>query len=167
VKRPTWPNPLLRLAALALLALAPQLTGCAHKPIPNTRVEDTEENREVIDFVEKYRKAVESRDAPVLLRMTSKMYFDDMGTPQGDDDVDFEALEAGLGRLQKELLDARYQISYRGVIYTPNERVLVDMLYTGWFKVETPEGPQWRRRLEPHRMVLAREDGNYKIVSGM
>lgn len=167
MKRPTWPNPLLRLAALALLALAPQLAGCAHKPIPNTRVEDTEENREVIDFVEKYRKAVESRDAPVLLRMTSKMYFDDMGTPQGDDDVDFEALEAGLGRLQKELLDARYQISYRGVIYTPNERVLVDMLYTGWFKVETPEGPQWRRRLEPHRMVLAREDGNYKIVSGM
>lgn len=164
MKRPTWPTFLLCLALLVLLG---QLAGCAHKPIPNTRVDDTEENREVIDFVEKYRKAVEARDAPVLLRMTSKMYFDDMGTPQGDDDVDYDALEAGLSRLQKELLDARYQISYRGVIYTPNERVLVDMLYTGWFKVETPEGPQWRRRLEPHRIVLAREDGNYKIVSGM
>jgi len=161
VKRPTWPIPLLSLAVLA------QLAGCAHKPIPNTRVEDTEENREVIDFVEQYRKAVETRDAPVLLRMTSKMYFDDMGTPQGDDDVDYDALQVGLGRLQKELLDARYQISYRGVIYAPNQHVLVDMLYTGWFKVETPDGPQWRRRLEPHRMVLAREDGHYKIVSGM
>jgi hypothetical protein len=62
---------------------------------------------------------------------------------------------------------ARYQISYRGLTYTPNERVLVDLLYTGWFKVETPEGPQWKRRLEPHRIVLAREDGKLLIVSGM
>jgi hypothetical protein len=162
VKRPLRPTTLLSVAVLASVAL-----GCAHKPIPNTRVEDTTENREVIDFVEKYRKAVESRDAVMLLRMTSKMYFDDMGTPQGEDDVDYDTLQTGLGRLQKELLDARYQISYRGVTYTPNDRVLVDMLYTGWFKVETPEGPQWRRRLEPHRIVLAREDGNYKIVSGM
>lgn len=161
MKRPYWPSLLLSLAVLA------QAAGCAHKPIPNTRVEDTAENREVIDFVEKYRKAVESRDAAVLLRMTSKMYFDDMGTPQGDDDVDYDTLQTWLGRLQTELLDARYQISYRGVTYTPSERVLVDMLYTGWFKVETPEGPEWRRKLEPHRIVLAREDGGYKIVSGM
>jgi hypothetical protein len=43
----------------------------------------------------------------------------------------------------------------------------VDLLYTGWFKVETPEGAQWRRRLEPHRIVLAREDGRLMILSGM
>jgi hypothetical protein len=164
VQRPHWPT---LLACLACVASLSQAAGCAHKPIPNTRVEDTEENREVIDFVEKYRKAVEARESAVLLRMTSKMYFDDMGTPQGDDDVDYDTLQAGLSRLQRELLDARYQISYRGVTYTPNQRVLVDVLYTGWFKVETPEGAQWRRRLEPHRLVLAREDGHYKIVSGM
>ena len=145
----------------------PAISGCGHEPIPNTRVPDTEENREVIDFVEKYRKAVEARDAVTLLRLTSKMYFDDMGTPQGEDDIDCDVLQAGLARLQKELLDARYQISYRGVTYTPNQHVLVDMLYTGWFKVETPDGAQWRRRLESHRMVLAREDGKYMIVSGM
>ena len=149
---------------LSVLAGAP---GCAHRPIPNTRVEDTKANREVIDFVEKYRKAVEARDVVTLLHMTSKMYFDDMGTPQGDDDVDYDALRKGLARLQKELLDARYQISYRGVTYAPNSHVLVDMLYTGWFKVQTPDGPEWRRKLESHRIVLAREDGNYKIISGM
>lgn len=159
MKRLPWPS--LLLVALACA------TGCGHKPIPNTRVPDTEENREVIDFVEKYRKAVEARDAVTLLRMTSKMYFDDMGTPQGEDDVDYDTLQIGLSRLQKELLDARYQISYRGVTYAANEHVLVDMLYTGWFKVDTAEGPQWRRKLEPHRIVLAREDGAFKIISGM
>jgi hypothetical protein len=45
--------------------------------------------------------------------------------------------------------------------------MLVDLLYTGWFKVNTPDGPQWRRRLEPHRIVVAREDGNLRILSGM
>lgn len=155
----------LSLTAFALLLAA--AAGCSHQNIPNTRVEDTSENREIIDFVEKYRKAVEDRDVAVLLGMTSPFYFDDMGTPTGSDDVDYETLKVGLARMRQEVLGARYQISYRGVTYAPHDRVLVDLLYTGWFKLDTPDGPQWRRRLEPHRIVLAREDGKLRIVSGM
>jgi hypothetical protein len=99
--------------------------------------------------------------------MASKYYYDDMGTPAGEDDVDFDALKDGLVRLHDQVLAARYQISYRGLTYVSEDRMLVDLMYTGWFKITTGEGPQWRRRLEPHRIVLAREDGNLKIVSGM
>ena len=109
-----------QLFALALWVAA--AAGCAHQTIPNTHVPDTAENREIIDFVEKYRQAVEDRDIAMLLRMIS---------------------------------------------FVPDDRVLVDLLYTGWFKLDTPEGPQWRRRLEPHRIVLAREDGKLLIMSGM
>ena len=151
------------LVALAAIAVG----GCATKNIPNTRVEDTEENQEIVDFMETYRKAVENRDTGGLLAMTSDMYFDDMGTPAGDDDVDYDALKLGLARLRSEVLAARYQISYRGVTYIANDHVLVDLLYTGWFKVNTLDGPQWRRRLEPHRVVLARQDSKLKIISGM
>ena len=159
--------PRLSLTAFALVLVATAAAGCAHQTIPNTHVEDTGENREIIEFVEKYRKAVEDRDIAVLLRMTSPFYFDDMGTPAGQDDVDYDTLKAALVRMRKEVLGARYQISYRGVTYSANDRVLVDLLYTGWFKLETPDGPQWRRRLEPHRIVLAREEGKLLIVSGM
>jgi hypothetical protein len=153
---------------LVVLAVAlGGLVGCAHDTIPNTRVEDTEANREVVDFVEKYRKALEARDVATLLGLASRDYFDDMGTPSGADDVDYDTLKVGLGRVRNEVSDARYQISYRGLTYMPNERVLVDLLYTGWFKVVTPDGPQWRRRLEPHRIVLAREARDYRILSGM
>jgi hypothetical protein len=158
--------PALRGGAMAMLLVLAG-SGCAHQNIPNTHVEDTSENREIIEFVERYRKAVEDRDIVTLLNMTSRFYFDDMGTPTGDDDVDFDGLKLGLERMRKDVLAARYQISYRGLTYTPNDRVLVDLLYTGWFKVETANGAQWRRRLEPHRMVLAREDGKLLIVSGM
>jgi hypothetical protein len=149
------------------LVLALAGVGCDTKNIPNTRVEDTAENREVIDFVEKYRHAVEDRDTLGLLQLASKYYYDDMGTPAGEDDVDYDALKLGLDRMRDEVLAARYQISYRGLTYVSNEHMLVDLMYTGWFKVNTDEGPQWRRRLEPHRIVLAREDGNLKIISGM
>ena len=149
------------------LALCSAMAGCDHKNIPNTRIEDTESNREVVDFVEKYRHAVEERDTIALLGMASKFYYDDMGTPAGDDDVDYDTLKVGLERLHSDVIAARYQISYRGLTYVSDQRMLVDLLYTGWFKVTTTDGPQWRRRLEPHRIVLAREDGNLLIVSGM
>jgi len=143
------------------------LVGCATHQIPNTRVEDTPENREVIDFVEEYRVAVEQRNTAKLLKLASKDYFDDMGTPGGSDDIDYDGLAKGLERLHAELLDARYQISYRGLTYASNDRVLVDLLYTGWFRVETADGPQWKRRLEPHRIVLGREKDGLRVLSGM
>lgn len=143
-----------------------QLVGCATATIPNTRVEDTAENREVLDFLEQYRMAVEARDVGKLIRLASQSYFDDMGTPTGTDDIDYEGLREGLSGFPEEVLAARYQISYRDVTYL-DDRVLVDVRYTAWFRVNTAEGPQWERRLEPHRLVLAREDGQYRIVSGM
>ena len=143
------------------------LVACGPQKIPNTHVDDTEPNREIIKFVENYRQAVETRDTVELLAMASVNYFDDMGTPTGEDDIDYGQLKTGLQRLRDEVLAARYQISYRAVTFTQAQRVLVDFLYTGWFRVDTPEGPQWRRRLEPHRIVLAREDDRYRIVSGM
>lgn len=159
----TWSTGcLFSLGIVAIFA-----SGCEPTLIPNTRVEDTGENREVVDFIERYRQAVEGRNVAALLAMASLNYFDDMGTPGGDDDIDFEGLEVGLHRMREEVIGARYQISYRAVTYVPDQRVLVDLLYTGWFRVNTAEGPQWKRRLEPHRIVLAREDHGYKIMSGM
>lgn len=153
--------------ALVGLALALAAGGCARDTIPNTEVEATKQNEEIVAFMETYRKAVEGRDAPSLIKMASRDYYDDMGTPAGDDDIDYDGLVLGLERMRKDVSDARYQIRYRSLTYTAADRVLVDMLYTGWFKVATPDGPQWRRRLEPHRVVLAREGDVYRIVSGM
>jgi hypothetical protein len=154
----------IRLWPLGLLFA---LCACEPTMIPNTRVEDTRNNREVVDFVEKYRLAIESRNTAQLLALASPYYFDDMGTPSGSDDIDFDGLKDALGRLREEVLGARYQISYRAVTYDADQKVLVDMLYTGWFRVNGAEGPTWKRKLEPHRIVLAREDGQYRILSGM
>lgn len=156
------------LGALLWLVLLPAgLTACDPELIPNTRVPDTEANREAVEFVEKYRAAVEQRNVAALLSMASQNYFDDLGTPSGDDDIDYDGLKAGLEHIRAEVLGARYQISYRAVTYAQDQKVLVDVLYTGWFRVTTPKGPQWKRHLEPHRLVLVREKDRYKVLSGM
>jgi hypothetical protein len=153
-------------AALALFLLA--LAACEPKLIPNTQVEDTPETRDVVDFLEKYRKAVIARDVPRLLALVSKDYYDDMGTPQGDDDVDLDGLRE---RLQEtfgpDLLSVHYDIRYRDVVFLPT-KVLVDYTYIGRFRIIGNDGTRWERRLSDNRIVLAKTDkGGFAILSGM
>ena len=152
------------LLALSLLAL----TACAHHVIPNTEVEDTPETREVVDFVEKYRKAVVARDIDKLYALTSADYYDDMGTPAGEDDVDQEGLRERLrATFGSELLAVHYDIRYRDVTFLPT-KVLVDYTYIGRFRINSPDGPRWERRLADNRMVLGKlSNGTYTIMSGM
>jgi len=154
----------LHLALLGLFALAGP--GCARDVIPNTDVEDTADNREVIDFVELYRQAVEGRDVGRMLSLASERYYDDNGTPNGQDDLDLSSLREKLALWSEQVLDVRYEIRYRRVSYE-RDRVLVDYTYTGSFRVGTPDGDRWARRLADNRLTLVREEGEYRIVSGM
>jgi hypothetical protein len=153
-------------AILALVLLA--LGACTHDTIPNTDVEDTPETRDVVQFVEKYRQAVVSRDVDKIVRLASTDYYDDMGTPQGTDDVDLEGLRERLkGTFGPDLLAVHYDIRYRDVTFLPT-KVLVDYTYIGRFRINTPEGSRWERRLADNRMVLGkRKEGSYTILSGM
>lgn len=153
------------LLSLACLLLAP-LVGCGAQLIPNTDVPDTAENREAIEAVEEYRHAVESHNPATILRLVSHEYYDDNGTPQSDDDVDYEGLQARLGRWTDDVLEVRYEMRYRRVAVYP-ERIYVDVTYTGSFKVRTAEGDRWERRLADNRVELVRENGELRISSGL
>jgi hypothetical protein len=150
---------------VALLLLS--LSACTRQVIPNTDVEDSPESREVVDFVERYRKAVVDRNIDKLMALTSSEYYDDMGTPRGDDDVDQEGLRERLGEtFGASLLAVHYDIKYRDVTFLPT-KVLVDYTYIGRFQINTPEGTSWERRLADNRMVLAKKGDSYQIMSGM
>lgn len=157
---------LLRLACTVLALGAAPLAGCAARLIPNTDVPDTEENRAAVEFVERYRLAVEARNPAQILRLVSTDYYDDNGTPVPDDDVDYERLQRQILRLAQDVVEVRYEMRYRRVIFR-GDRVFVDVRYTGRFKVRTPEGERWARRLAENRVELVRENGEYRIISGL
>ena len=143
-------------------------SGCA-KEIPNTTVADTATNRAIIDFMEKYRGAVEARDVGALLKMASPQYLDDNGTPAGDDDIDYRALQKKLSRWSERVTDVRYEIKYRDV-KPEMDRIFVDYRYSASFRVAYGEDDErWSRRLGENRIVLLHNDveDRYFILSGM
>lgn len=151
-----WPT-----AAAGLLVVA----GCTTGNIPNTDVPDNTENREVVDFVERYRHAVERRRVGEILALVSERFYDDNGTISSNDDRDYDRLRQDLARFE-QLLDVRYEMRYRRVTFRA-DRVLVDYTYTASFKIATPSGDRWETRLRDNRIELVRESGEFRIISGI
>lgn len=151
---------------LFTVTLGSLVAGCAGELIPNTDVPDTAENREAIQFVERYRHAVERRNVGEVLSLVSPRFYDDNGTPTTSDDRDYDRLREQLASAAERLLDVRYEMRYRRVTYRP-DRVLVDYTYTSSFKIATPQGDRWETRLNDNRIEMMRENGELRIVSGI
>lgn len=156
-----------RLAlSFGLLAAVTSLSACHSQFIPNTTVEDTNANREIIDFCESYRHALEQRDVGALLAMASPRYYENSGTPEGDDDYDITGLREVLSDTLPRVHTVRYEFRYRRVS-VERDRVLVDYTYSGSFRVETEGGHRWFRRVADNRLELERVGGQYRVIAGM
>jgi hypothetical protein len=154
-----------RFLALALLLLP--VAGCATHYIANTDVEETDFNREIIEFCEKYRHAVEYRNVPVLLQMAHENYYEDGGTIDTADDIDRAGLAEYLEGRFKETTGIRYEIRYRAVSPGRRGSFFVDFTYSASYKIPTSEGEAWRRRVADDRLELVRDGESFKILSGM
>ncbi len=127
-------------------------TACAHARIPNTDVPDTSENRAVVSFCERYRHAVEARDARTLLSMASARYYEDGGTPAGDDDYGREGLDRLLTAWADEVHEVRYEIRYRRITVDPDrpDHLFVEYTFTGSYTLRRPADLDLSAR-RPHR----------------
>lgn len=163
---------MLRLRAFALVfavtALSAAGTGCTHY-IPNTTVPDTSENREVLRFMETYRHAVEEQNVGALLAMTDPLYLDEVGTPTGDDDLDYGSLQGRLSAWSSRIVEIRFEIRYHRVAIE-GERVTVEYRYTASFKMPNSNGDErWSRRVADARAMLSRDadSGEFRFLSGL
>ena len=158
-----------------MLAACLLATACSEHYIPNTDVEDTEENRKLITFCEQYRKAVERRDVGLLLKLVSTEYYEDGGNADASDDMDYAQFKDYLtGAVADEtgtaFLDAlaiRHEIRYRRVV-KENDRIFIDYTYSASYKIPTTAGEAWKRKVDDNRLELIETgEGEYKIVAGM
>ncbi len=165
-------------SALALLTGV----GCNHEFIPNTQVEDSDFNREVIAYCEDYRHAVERRNTALLLKMADPKYYEDGGTIDTSDDLDLAGLETYLHKEFNQTSAIRYEIFYRDISIGRSNQVFVDFTYSASYKLPTgvtptppaagePPNPAesqvWRRRVADNRLELVRNGNSFRILSGM
>jgi hypothetical protein len=151
------------VAAAALLLLA----SCARDYIPNTQVEDSDFNRQVIAFCEDYRHAVERRNTTLLLKLADPKYYEDGGSVDTSDDLDFAGLKAYLDTQFRDTKAIRYEIFYRDVSAGRSNQIFVDYTYSASYKVPSSHGDVWRRRVADNRLELARDGEKFRILSGM
>jgi hypothetical protein len=161
----------MRLFCLRLLtvtALGAYLGGCA-KPdlIPNTKVIDTPKNREIISVIEKYRQAMEDRDASGVLALVHPAYRDHCGTPEGSDDLDYNALKNLLAKQFKKTSKIRYRIEYQDIQLTDTDAQVDTYIDATFVYNEPKENPRWRRLTDFNRFHLVKDGELWLFMSGL
>ena len=134
---------------LLLLTLA-ATTGCSQYYIPNTDVEDSDENRKIVAFCEVYRRAVERKDIATLLDLASPHYYEDGGNVDATDDIDYAGLRDYLIERFEDANAIRYEIRYRRVS-KDEDFIFVDYTYSGSFRLPGEKGDKWRSTVEENR----------------
>jgi hypothetical protein len=153
-----WPAVLLVFSACAGARL-----------IPNTGVPDTSENREIINVCERYRRALEARDAITLMALASPRYYEDSGTPKPDDDYGYDGLKKIIEDRLARLRSVRYEVEYRNVDIKGNHAE-VEVYIDASFQLATAvEGQdQYKHFTEYNKLELEREQGKrWLITRGM
>lgn len=142
-------------------------SGCATLlRIPGTTVVDNPANREIIKLCERYRQAMEERDSGTLLALAHPAYFEDSGTPSGDDDYGYEGLKQVLGDRLRKVRSLRYNVEYRSVEIT-GTRAQVQIRFDASYQIATEMGDRWERKQNEKRIEFERDGNRWLIVAGM
>jgi hypothetical protein len=158
----------LSIKALApvLLAASAVVGGCTTHYIPNTDVEDSEENRKIISFCEKYRHAVENKDIGAILQLASPQYYEDGGNVDAADDLDYAGLRDYLTGKFQDARAIRYEIRYRRVL-KEEDIIYVDYTFSASYRIPGERGEEWRRKVDDNRLELVPYQEGFRIVAGM
>jgi hypothetical protein len=148
-----------------LLALA--ASACTPRLLPGTEIHSNPDTRAIYDVLQRYRQAMEMRDASAVLALVAPDYFDTAGTPQPDDDADRGVLEKRLPEDLANVDTLKLELTVRK-IDVDGDHAEAEVFYDEWYRAKTPAGGiAPRRDSDVHRMRLRRIEGSWKFTSGL
>ena len=150
------------LLVCALLALA----ACTPRNIPGTQIPDTDDSRAILKVMEHYRTALEARDVKTLQSLVSKSFRDNSGTEDPEDDLTYDNLSQALPALFSRIEPPKVDMDIRKMDVKSNGVATVIYYWSATWRVPSLlDRPQ--RDSELKQMVLQKEDGQWRIVSGI
>ncbi len=152
--------------AIACLAAALAAAGCSPKRMPGTNIDDTPDTRAIVGTIDAYRQAAERRDADAVLSLVSKKYYDDAGTPDPSDDIDYDQLQRRLVADYAKLAAVRLEINVNRIDVS-DDRASAYVFYDARYRIRTKGGEVPKQASDVQRMQFIREDGTWKFVSGL
>lgn len=165
----------LLLSLLVVGFLAPA-AGCKNAPtIPGTEIPDTEENRDILRVLERYRTSFVRRDAAGVLATAHPSYYDPAGTDDPTDDIEYSELGPILRDRLAQLEAIRFTIDYLEVNVV-QDRALVKVWIDASFQLRSIVDPETglvrvegrHTRKQDHAMFeLVRDQGAWRITKGL
>jgi len=152
-----------RLAALSVIVAT---TACGHHYLPGTRIEETQDNHAIYDIIEDVRTGMELRDTNKILAHVSPQYFEDMGTPDQADDYGYAELKQKMTDTFASTTEMHVVLEIHA-ISIDGKHALADVRYASRARIELPSGGLWDAHREFNRFDFAREDNEWKIISGL
>ncbi len=162
-------------ALLVVLCFALLSVACKNVPkIEGTDIPDTEDNRQIIFSVERFRTAFARKDAAMMLASAHPTYLDEAGTEDPSDDVGYEELGSLLRRRLAQIESLRFTIDYLR-ISVQGDRATVDVWIDAAFRMKPlldADGgvrapPRYSRKQDHARFELVRDGESWLITSGM
>jgi ketosteroid isomerase-like protein len=150
----------------ALLVLPLLLTvACSSKRIPGTELEDTDDTRAILAVMERYRTALEAKDAKAIQGLVSQDFREDAGTESPDDDLTYANLDEHLANLFQALDNPKVELSVRRVTVQDEAATAIYYWNASWKMPSLTTRGQNDSELE--QMLFQKVDGQWKILSGI
>ena len=139
--------------------------ACTPRNIPGTQIPDTEDARAILNVMERFRAALEAKDAKALQGLVSKSFRDNSGTEDPEDDLTYDNLPQALPALFARIEAPKVDMDIRQVEVKKNGVATVIYYWNAtWRAPALLDKPQRDSELE--QMVLQKEGGKWLIVSG-
>jgi hypothetical protein len=135
--------------------------------IEGTQIRDTPENREVLAVLARLQAAMRARDADAILATVSPAYFEDNGTPDPRDDYGFEELRTTILPQSLAVVQEVFVAFKIFEVVVDDGSAYADVRYASRAKLDLPSGTLWDSHREFNRVELAREQGAWRITSGL
>ena len=133
-----------------------------------SEIQDTDENKEILKVVQKYRDAISARDIAALREMISSDYYENASTTDDlSDDYGNERLEEIFNDyLAQSVKDIRFiierqQLTQKGMEY------YVDYQYIWNYRFEVAGQSYWQSKNDTNRMTIVKEGDAWKIKGGL
>lgn len=151
---------------LLLLSLS-LLSGCAHTLVPGTTIDDTDDNRQIMEVLKSFKTALQNRNQEALLGLVSESYFEDMGTSDPTDDYGYDHLRNVIVPTSMKVAGKIMTNFNVHEIVVDDDKAYADIRYTSRARLDLPTGPLWDSHREFNRMDLQLEDGRWLITRGL
>ena len=156
----------VNLRALLLIGVAAGgVMACGPHRIAGTNIIDNSETRAILDVIERYRVAMEQRNADLIIQLTAPNFRDSAGTTTHEDDMDAQTLPEKLPARLAKLDDVHLELQIRKIEAKGD---VADVVYNYTVNFRMPSfGNKPQSEIGIKQMSLERLRGKWKIVSGI